>query len=134
MQILLRNLCKQFTCVECFTNSRFCSRLTDRLHFYVCVSAQSRPSLCNPVDCSPPSSSVHGISQARVLKRFASFSSSYISMWAIKRYLNICYYASRVLHWSELWYFSHKKVYIIAIKKKNIQSDWKSVLLWGIDL
>ena len=43
-------------------------------------------------------------------------------------------YASRVPHWSELLYFSRKKVYIIAIKKKSIQSDWKSVLHWGIDL
>ena len=26
----------------------------------------SRPSLCDPVDCSPPGSSVHGVLQARV--------------------------------------------------------------------
>ena len=33
------------------------------------------PTLCNPVDCSPPGSSVHGISQARVLEWVAiSFS------------------------------------------------------------
>ena len=30
--------------------------------------AQSGPTLCNPMDCSPPGSSVHGILQARVLK------------------------------------------------------------------
>ena len=30
--------------------------------------AQSRPTLCNPVDCSPPGSSVHGILQARILE------------------------------------------------------------------
>ena len=30
--------------------------------------AQSRPTLSNPMDCSPPGSSVHGIFQARVLK------------------------------------------------------------------
>ena len=29
---------------------------------------QSCPTLCNPVDCSPPGSSVHGIFQARVLE------------------------------------------------------------------
>ena len=29
---------------------------------------QSCPTLCNPVDCSPPGSSVHGILQARILK------------------------------------------------------------------
>ena len=30
--------------------------------------AQSCPTLCDPMDCSPPSSSVHGIFQARVLE------------------------------------------------------------------
>ena len=30
--------------------------------------AQSCPTLCDPVDCSPPGSSVHGISQARILE------------------------------------------------------------------
>ena len=28
---------------------------------------QSCPTLCSPVDCSPPGSSVHGIVQARIL-------------------------------------------------------------------
>ena len=37
--------------------------------------AQLCPTLCNPVDCSPPGSSVHGILQARVLEWVAiSFS------------------------------------------------------------
>ena len=37
--------------------------------------AQSCPALCDPVDCSPPCSSVHGIFQARVLEWVAiSFS------------------------------------------------------------
>ena len=37
--------------------------------------AQSCPSLCDPVDCSPPGSSVHGILQARILEWVAiSFS------------------------------------------------------------
>ena len=29
---------------------------------------QSCPTLCDPVDCSPPGSSVHGILQARILE------------------------------------------------------------------
>ena len=38
--------------------------------------AQSCPTLCDPMDCSPPGSSVHGIFQARVLEWIAiSFSS-----------------------------------------------------------
>ena len=35
--------------------------------------ARSCPTLCNPMDCSPPGSSVHGISQARILEWVASF-------------------------------------------------------------
>ena len=37
--------------------------------------AQSCPTLCNPLDYSPPGSSVRGIPQARILEWFASFSS-----------------------------------------------------------
>ena len=32
-----------------------------------CVVAKSGPTLCNPMDCSPPGASVHEIFQARVL-------------------------------------------------------------------
>ena len=34
----------------------------------LCTHAQSRPTLCNPMDCSLPGSSVHGIFQARILE------------------------------------------------------------------
>ena len=34
--------------------------------------AQSCLTLCNPVDCSPPGSSIHGISQAGILKEVAT--------------------------------------------------------------
>ena len=37
---------------------------------------QSCPSLCDPMDCSPPGSSIHGISQARILEWVA------ISFWS----------------------------------------------------
>ena len=41
----------------------------------VCACTQSRPAVCDPVDCSPPGSSVHGILQARILEGVAiSFS------------------------------------------------------------
>ena len=40
-----------------------------------CEVIQSCPTLCNPMDCSPPGSSLHGILQARVLEWIAiSFS------------------------------------------------------------
>ena len=44
----------------------------------VCMQARSLSHVqlvCDPVDCSPPGSSVHGISQARILERTAISSS-----------------------------------------------------------
>ena len=38
-------------------------------------SLESCPTLCDPLDCSPPGSSVHGILQARILERVARPSS-----------------------------------------------------------
>ena len=40
-----------------------------------CMCAQSHPTLCDLMDCSPPGSSVHGISQARILEWVAISSS-----------------------------------------------------------
>ena len=37
----------------------------------MCVCAQLRPPLCNPVDCTLPGSSVYGIFQARILEQIA---------------------------------------------------------------
>ena len=51
--------------------------LESRTEFYECawLVAQLYPALCNPMDCSPPGSSVHGILQARILEWVAiSFS------------------------------------------------------------
>ena len=36
------------------------------IHMHACSVAQSCPTLCDPMDCSLPGSSVHGISQARI--------------------------------------------------------------------
>ena len=51
----------------------------DQMYSSICEGEsevdQSCPTLCDPMDCSPPSSSVHGILQARVLEWVAiSFS------------------------------------------------------------
>ena len=42
--------------------------------------AQSSPTLCNTMDCSPPDSSVHGFSQARILE-WVAFPVSRGSSW-----------------------------------------------------
>ena len=51
-------------------------------------SLQSCPTLCDPIDGSPPGSSVHGIFQARVLEWGAiAFSVPYTSLWYFVRFL-----------------------------------------------
>ena len=41
----------------------------------VCPVIQSRPAVCDPVNCSPPGCFIHGLFQARILERVAiSFS------------------------------------------------------------
>ena len=52
----------------------------DRIKEYVCVCAYSCPTLCCPVDCSPPGSSVHGIYRARILE-WVAISSCRGSSW-----------------------------------------------------
>ena len=49
--------------------------------------AQSCLTLCNPMDCSPPGSSVHGILQARILERVAIPSSNYWDVSFVSLYL-----------------------------------------------
>ena len=47
-----------------------------------CLVAQSCPTLCGPMDCSPPGSSVHGIFQIRILEWIAiSFSTGSAWPW-----------------------------------------------------
>ena len=41
----------------------------DESYLSSCLVLRSCLTLCDPMDCSPPGSSVHGVSQARILKR-----------------------------------------------------------------
>ena len=50
------------------------------LLFLLLLVAQSCLTFCDPLDCSPPGSSIHGISQARILELVA-ISSSRESSW-----------------------------------------------------
>ena len=72
------------------------THMPDSLMQHACVPAQLLqlcPTLCHPKDCSPPSSSVHGISQARILEWVAMPSSRVSSQ---PRYLTcVSYIAGR---------------------------------------
>ena len=53
---------------------------------------QSCPTLRDPMDCSPPGSSVHGIFQAKVLEWGASaFSNYYVEFLTINYFKEIIY-------------------------------------------
>ena len=70
----------------------------------LCLAAQSCPTLCNPMDCSPPGSSGHGISQARILEWVAiSFSRGIFPTQGLKPCL-LC-----LLHYKQILYLlSHR--------------------------
>ena len=71
----------------------------------VCSVAQSCPTLCDPGDCSPPGSSVHGISQARILEWLA-ISSSRGSSWS-RDWTHVSCIGQRILyHWT-FWESMH---------------------------
>ena len=55
---------------------------------------------CNPLDCSPPSSSVHGISQARILE-WVAFYLSRRSSWP-RDWISIC--------WTSMWILHHSAI------------------------
>ena len=57
----------------------------------VCSVVQLCPTLCDPVDCSPPGSSVHGILQARKQEWVAISFSTKNAKW-------FQFYSSRLLH------------------------------------
>ena len=73
---------RDWTCVSCIGRRILYHWATkEALLIYVLAHlkwsevAQSCPTLCNPMDCSPPGSSIHGILQARILEWVAiSFS------------------------------------------------------------
>ena len=55
------------------------------------VKVKSCPTLCDPVDCSPSGSSVHGILQARILEWVAiSFSNACMQAKSLQSCLTLC--------------------------------------------
>ena len=74
-----------------------------------CLVAQLCQTLCDPMDCSPPGSSVHGISQTRILEWVAisSRGSSWLRNWT----LVFCFGRWVLYHWAtrEAWIFISKQ-------------------------
>ena len=91
------------------------------------------PTLCNPIDCSPPSSSVHGIFQAKILDWVATSyprGSSQPWNWSIS-----CTGRLILYHWTTreaLWYMRGTPKLIIQGHLGTGSVKWKQMkhLLW----
>ena len=68
----------------------------------VCVCAQSCPALCDPMDCSPPGSSVHGILQGCVCVFALSHVRLFVTLWTAVHQAPLSMGFSRQQHWNEL--------------------------------
>ena len=97
-----------------------------------CCHPGIQPSLtlCDPMDCSPPSASVHGIFQARTLERAASFYSR-TSSWSRDR-THVSRIGKRILYhcatWGAAWKFCLIKIERIRLDKEKI---WQINMLSG---
>ena len=77
-------------CLFCFNRNAF---------YWVCSVTQSCLTLCNPMDCSLPGSSVHGIFQARILEWVAiSFSRVIFLIQGLNVHLLYCKWI--LYHWA----------------------------------
>ena len=95
----------------------------------MCVlSLQSCPTLRDPTDCSPPGSSVHGISQAKILEWVAIFSSRGSSQPGSNLSL------LHLLHWQGDFYhgatWEAPNCLLAALEKE--MATYSSVLAWRI--
>ena len=86
-----------------------------------CLLTQSCMILCNPMDCSPPGSSVHGILQARILEWVAiSFSRGYF--WPKDRTYISCTGRRILYHWT-IWEAPIKNSGIFIIERQKDSHD-----------
>ena len=77
--------------------------------------AQSCPTLSDPMDCSLPGSSVHGIFQARVLEWGAIASSNHL--------MNACYISDGLP-----WWLSGKKIFACQCRRPGFDSHVGKIL------
>ena len=104
--------------------------LSGSRHCFVCFKsesesevAQSCLTLCDPVDCSPPGSSIHGILQARILEWVAiSFSTVCFNM-----YVNVILVRCYSFH--STWVFqNHSSFFIFFLAASCGMRDLSSLI------
>ena len=92
--------------------------------------AQSCPTLCDPMDCSPPSSSVHGIFQAGVLEWGAiAFSKYFVTAPNLLWLVSFLYFATAPnLLWLVSFLLEDKHVKSPGTTHQNSTWQWKQRL------
>ena len=102
---------------------------------------QSCPTLCDPMDCSPPGSSVHGILQARILELAAmpfsrgssqsrdwtqvSFiAGGFFTTWATKKAPNTWKIHADIVFWHR-YVLAFSKRGAIWVPSKHFSCDWR---------
>ena len=122
---------KAITLCSWVYNTYRCVCVCARAHVHAHTRAQSCPTLCNPVDCSPPGSSVHGISQARILE-WTAISSSRRNSWPKDRTCVSCI-GRQILYHSATWetHIDIIPTIIIAQRKQvtEVQVWWKLAII-----
>ena len=138
---IIRNLtvltCEAFlNCLYKSESVLFCCfiKIQALTYFYLLYEsevAQSCPTLCNPVDCNPPSSSIHGILQEGILE-WVAISFSRGSSWPRDR-TQVSRIAGRLFNlWAtrEAWCISI--VYSVGNPWKfSVAKSWFSGVLFG---
>ena len=90
-----------------------------------CLVAQPCQTLCSPLDYSPSGSSVHGISQARILEWVIIFSSRGSSRHRGQTHISCdsCIAGKFLTHWTTEE--SCRRMYVVRITEKGIQGSEK---------
>ena len=89
-----------------------------------CLVAKSGLTLCDPMDCSSPGSSVHGISQARILERVAiAFSRN--AIWLVFLYEKEIRTQMNTMHrWDTQWEWPSTSQGERSLKKPMVPTFW----------
>ena len=93
-----------------------------QVSFTCSVCTQSCPTLCDPMDCSSPGSSVHGVFQARILEWVAISSfwgSSQPSDWTFLSWIS--YFGKRILY-----HLTSPPVYYLA-RSGKCRKIWQEI-------
>ena len=102
-----------------------CSLSGERGGIEYCMRAkllQSCPTLCDPVDCGPPGSSVHGVLQTRLLE--------WVAMPFSKQAVQLNYFCRKLSVEEKLAACSYIAVYLVSWRK--IKPKWPSPQIYAM--